>query len=56
MAFSTLDPLPVTLVRRNLSPEAIIGIVCGVCGVLVPIVIVLAKYFYKRYKGKSLWL
>ncbi|KAF1948134.1 hypothetical protein CC80DRAFT_599876 [Byssothecium circinans] len=52
MALPTLDPLPVTLVRRHLSPEAVISIVCGVCSVLVPIGIVLAKYNYKRYKSR----
>ncbi|KAF4466224.1 hypothetical protein FALBO_6919 [Fusarium albosuccineum] len=50
MAFPTSGPLHVGLERRHLSPEAVIGIVCGVCGVLVPIGIVLAKYIHKRCK------
>jgi hypothetical protein len=48
----TITPLPVSLVFRGLSPEVIIGIVCAIVGVTVPIGIILIKYGVKHHKSK----
>jgi hypothetical protein len=52
----TPTTLPVYLVRHGLSPEAIIGTMCAVMGVVIPLGIVSVKYAIKRYRGSSVSL
>jgi hypothetical protein len=48
----TPTSLPVHLTGQRLSPEAIIGIVCAVIGIVVPLGTVLIKYAIKQHRSK----